>query len=329
MENNLLRMGIFLSAASLVFAQADTRPPALFSSLPDTKMASGHNPMTDAKVKLGRMLYYDTRLSKDNTVSCNSCHDLEKYGVDNAPTSKGVGGQLGGRNSPTVYNAAGHLSQFWDGRAADVEEQAKGPILNPVEMAMPSKAEVEYRLERIPGYVALFKEAFPEDAKPVTYHNMALAIGAFERGLTTPSRFDRFLKGGGGLSAEEMKGYQEFQAAGCASCHNGTYIGGNSYKKLGQMKEWPSKADQGRVDVTKLDRDKMFFKVPSLRNIDKTGPYFHDGKVTSLDQAVNLMAEHQLNKKLTPEQRSNIVAFLKTMTGEIPKAYIAKPELPR
>lgn len=325
----MLRSGLILMVVGCAFGQAPAKPPALFSPLPDVRLDSGHNPMTEAKVKLGRMLYYEPRLSLDNTVSCNSCHDLEKYGVDGMATSKGYKGQFGGRNSPTVYHAAGHLAQFWDGRADDVEQQAKGPVLNPIEMAMPSKAEVEWRLERIPGYVALFKEAFPNDAKPVTFHNMALAIGAFERGLVTPSRFDRFLKGGGGLTPQETKGYQEFQGAGCASCHNGTYLGGSSYKKLGQMKEWPSKADVGRVAVTKLDKDTLVFKVPSLRNIEKTGPYFHDGKVTTLEQAVTLMGRHQLNRELTAEQVSSIVAWMKTLTGDIPKAYIARPELPQ
>lgn len=325
----MLRLSIVLTATSVLFAQPAAKPPAVFSPLPDGKMASGHNPISDAKIKLGRMLYYEPRLSLSGKISCNSCHDLEKYGVDGTSTSEGHKGQHGGRNAPTVYNAAGHLAQFWDGRAADVEEQAKGPVLNPIEMAMPSKAEVEYRLERIPGYVALFKEAFPEDAKPVTFHNMALAIGAFERGLVTPSRFDRFLKGGGGLSPQEMKGYQEFQAVGCASCHNGAFMGGGSYRKLGQMKEWPSKADMGRSAVTKNTRDDLFFKVPSLRNIDKTGPYFHDGKVFKLEEAVKLMGRHQLNRELNDAQVADIVAFLKSTTGDIPKAYIAKPELPQ
>lgn len=315
---------VVISGACLV---GQTKPPALFSALPD-KMESGHNPATEAKIKLGRMLYYEPRLSLDNTVSCNSCHDLEKYGVDGMATSKGYKGQLGGRNAPTVYNAAGHLAQFWDGRAEDVEQQAKGPILNPIEMAMPSKAEVEWRLERIPAYVELFQQAFPGEAKPVNYHNMALAIGAFERGLVTPSRFDRFLKSGGGLSPQEVKGYEQFQKAGCASCHNGPYLGGNSFKKLGQMKAWPDEKDAGRVAVTKNERDRMNFKVPSLRNIEKTGPYFHDGKTATLEEAVKMMSRHQLNRELTNEQTVEIVAFLKTLTGDLPKAYIAKPQLP-
>jgi len=300
----------------------------MMGALP-ANMESGHNPSTAAKVKLGRMLYYEPRLSLANDVSCNSCHDLASYGVDGKATSTGHKGQIGGRNSPTVYHAAGHLAQFWDGRAADVEEQAKGPVLNPIEMAMPSRAEVEWRLERIPGYVELFKQAFPGEAKPVTFNNMALAIGVFERGLVTPSRWDRFMQGGGGLSAQEMSGHHEFMHSGCASCHNGPYLGGGSYQKVGVMNPWPNQLDLGRVGITHADKDKMVFKVPSLRNIEKTGPYFHDGKVGKLDEAVKMMGKHQLNVQLSETQVTNIVAWLKTLTGEIPKAYIEKPHLPR
>ncbi len=292
-------------------------------------MATVRNPMTEAKVRLGRMLYYEPRLSLANDVSCNSCHDLANYGVDGKAVSTGHKGQLGGRNSPTVYHAAGHLAQFWDGRAADVEEQAKGPVLNPGEMAMPSKAEVEWRLERIPGYVVAFQQAFPGEAKPVTFQNMAMAIGAFERGLVTPSRWDRFVQSGGGLSTQEIRGHQEFMQKGCASCHNGVYIGGGMFRRLGVMKPWPSTADLGRNAVTRKDSDKMVFKVPSLRNVEKTGPYFHNGQVGSMDLAVKLMGQHQLNLELNETQVQDIVSWLKTLTGEIPKDYIAKPQLPQ
>jgi cytochrome c peroxidase len=327
--NMKTRLFTFLALAGLAVAQTgDPKKSPVSNALP-ANMESGHNPSTAAKVKLGRMLYYEPRLSLANDVSCNSCHDLASYGVDGKPTSSGHKRQLGGRNSPTVYNAAGHLAQFWDGRASDVEEQAKGPVLNPVEMAMPSRAEVEWRLERIPGYVAAFKEAFPDEAKPVTFNNMALAIGAFERGLVTPSRWDRFVKGGGGLTPQELNGNKLFMSSGCASCHNGPYLGGASFQKVGVMNVWPSQTDAGRIAVTHLDKDKMVFKVPSLRNIEKTGPYFHDGKTGKLEDAVRMMGKYQLNLQLSDTQVSDIVAFLKTLTGEIPKAYIEKPELPR
>lgn len=327
--NMKTRLFTFLALAGLAVAQTgDPKKSPVSNALP-ANMESGHNPSTAAKVKLGRMLYYEPRLSLANDVSCNSCHDLASYGVDGKPTSSGHKRQLGGRNSPTVYNAAGHLAQFWDGRASDVEEQAKGPVLNPVEMAMPSRAEVEWRLERIPGYVAAFKEAFPDEAKPVTFNNMALAIGAFERGLVTPSRWDRFVKGGGGLTPQELNGNKLFMSSGCASCHYGPFLGGASFQKVGVMNVWPSQTDAGRIAVTHLDKDKMVFKVPSLRNIEKTGPYFHDGKTGKLEDAVRMMGKYQLNLQLSDTQVSDIVAFLKTLTGEIPKAYIEKPELPR
>ena len=287
------------------------------------------NPITAAKVELGRMLYFDPRLSKDRDVSCNSCHDLARYGVDGKPVSTGHRGQTGARNSPTVYHAAGHFTQFWDGRAADVEEQAKGPVLNPVEMAMSSGEEVEARLRAVRGYAAAFARAFPGESQPVTFDNAARAIGAFERKLVTPSRWDKFMKGDrAALTAEEFDGHHEFMHTGCASCHNGPYVGGRSFQKLGAEKPWPDASDAGRYEVTKAATDRMMFKVPSLRNVEKTAPYFHNGKVTTLDEAVRLMGEYQLNTKLTPAQVTSIAAWLRTLTGELPKELIKAPRLP-
>ena len=246
--------------------------------LPDA-IPSASNPMTDAKVDLGRMLYYEPRLSKNNDVSCNCCHDLESYGVDGEPVSTGHQHQKGGRNAPTVYHAAGHLAQFWDGRAPDVEEQAKGPVLNPVEMAMSSGRAVEEKLRRIPGYVAAFKRAFPDQTQPVTFDNMARAIGVFERKLVTPSRWDRFMAGErGAITEEEMCGHHEFMDGGCAACHSGTYVGGGLYHRLGAKKPWPVTSDLGRMGVTKSLNDRLVFKVPSLRNIEKRAP---DGRVST------------------------------------------------
>jgi cytochrome c peroxidase len=297
--------------------------------LPKT-MPSAENPLTAAKVDLGRMLYYDARLSKNNSVSCNSCHDLEKYGVDGERFSLGVGGQRGGRNSPTVYHAASQALQFWDGRAKTVEDQAKGPVLNPVEMAMPSAAEVERRLRAIPGYVRAFQAAFPKQKQPVTFDNMARAIGAFERGLITPaSPWDRFLGGDdGALTLEERQGRHEFMHNGCASCHNGPFIGGRSLQKLGVERPWPRQTDPGRVAVTKQEADRMVFKVPTLRNVAKTAPYFHDGSTGDLREAVRRMGEHQLGLQLDDQQVQRIVAWLNALTGEIPRDYIRKPGLP-
>jgi len=296
--------------------------------LPDT-INSDANPVTPAKIDLGRMLFYDARLSKNHDVSCNSCHNLANYGVDGKPVSIGDKGQLGGRNSPTVYNAAGHFLQFWDGRAPNVEEQAKGPILNPVEMAMPSEAEVVATLRKIPGYRDAFRAAFPGAAEPITYDNMARAIGAFERKLLTPSRWDRFLSGDQtAITPDEMAGHHQFMMAGCMACHNGPYVGGQAFQKLGAKKAWPEGGDTGRMGVTGNTSDRLLFKVPSLRNVEKTGPYFHTGRVATLEEAVRLMGEYQLDKKLDDAQVARIVAWLKTLTGEIPAGYIRQPVLP-
>ncbi len=300
----------------------------MMGSLPQT-IASEANPATPAKIDLGRMLFYDGRLSKDGTVSCNSCHDLENYGVDGRQFSIGVGGKKGGRNSPTVYNAAGQVVQFWDGRAETVEDQAKGPVLNAVEMAMTSPAEVEQTLRAIPGYVTAFRRAFPGQNQPLTFDNVALAIGAFERGLVTPSRWDRFLAGDNrAISDSELAGHREFMRDGCAGCHNGPFVGGGSLQKLGAARPWPVTADRGREVVTKAETDRMIFKVPVLRNVAKTGPYFHDGSVAQLPEAVQRMAEYQLGTNLDPNRVGLIVAWLNALTGEIPRDYIQKPDLP-
>jgi cytochrome c peroxidase len=301
---------------------------SLFQPLPEV-IVSAKNPLSEEKIALGRMLYFDARLSRGKDISCNSCHQLEKYGVDNESRSKGFKGQLGGRNSPTVYNAAAHVAQFWDGRAPDVEEQAKGPVLNPVEMAMPDSKAVVAVLNSIPGYVIAFKKAFPEDKDPVTYDNMGKAIGAFERKLMTASRWDDFLKGNkAALTNAEKIGFNKFIESGCQMCHSGSLVGAGSFAKLGMVKDWPDKSDPGRFQVTRNDSDKLRFKVPSLRNVEKTGPYFHDGSVATLDKAVNLMAEFQLGKSLSKDEVMFISAWLKTLTGSIPVDYVKPPELP-
>ncbi len=279
--------GAVLTASLLIAAGCATRQAPvddarlkMFAPLPQTVPAKTAGPI-EARVALGRMLFYDARLSRSQTISCNSCHDLSKYGVDGAPTSVGFKGQRGDRNSPTVYNAAAHFAQFWDGRAADVEGQAKGPVLNPVEMAMPSGEAVVAVLKSIPEYVAAFQKAFPDDKEPLTYDNMSLAIGTFERGLLTPSRWDRFLEGDKtALTADEQAGFHEFVAAGCGTCHAGALMGGNLYQRIGLMKPYPD-TDPGRYQVTKVESDRAMFKVPSLRNVAKTAPYFHNGKVGS------------------------------------------------
>ncbi len=303
------------------------RARAVFGVLP-AEAASDNNPVTDAKVKLGRMLWYEKRLSKNHDIACSSCHSLAKYGVDHEPTSSGHRGQRGDRNSPTVYNAAFQIAQFWDGRAADVEAQAKGPILNPVEMAMPNEEAVVRVLKSIPGYEPPFRAAFPEDEDPVTYGNLARAIGAFERRLVTPSRFDRFLEGDSAtLSEEELRGLELFLNLGCQTCHLGPLVGGSLYRKIGLVHVYATE-DPGRFNVTRNEADRQVFKVPSLRNVAETAPYFHDGGVGTLSEAVRLMAHHQLGRTLAEEEVRSLVAFVGSLTGTIDESYIALPKLP-
>ena len=309
--------------------QVNAEALKLFSPLPAV-MGSPDNPITDAKVTLGRILYYDPRLSANQKISCNTCHPLDAYGAESTSVSTGHKNQKGNRNAPTVYNAAGHFVQFWDGRAPTVEEQAKGPITNPVEMAMPSKAAPVQMITSMPEYVVLFKTAFPNDKDPVTYDNMALAIGAFERGLVTPSRWDAFIEGDqSALTDAEKSGFNTFAATGCQWCHYGPYVGGSTFQKLGVMKPWPVQIDQGRYQLTKEEIDKMVFKVPSLRNIKKTGPYFHDGSVPTLDLAVRNMAVHQRGVTLSDAQVKSIETWMDSLTGQVPMSYIKPPELPR
>jgi cytochrome c peroxidase len=318
---------VLLSSAGKV--QINTDALSMFAPLPEA-MTSADNPATDARVNLGRMLYYDPRLSANQKISCNTCHPLAAYGAESTSVSTGFHGQKGTRNAPTVYNAAGHFVQFWDGRVPTIEEQAKGPITNPVEMALPSNSAAVKVLKSIPEYVELFQQAFPGSHDPITYDNMAQAIGAFERGLVTPSRWDKFLKGDqSALSDAEKSGFNTFAAVGCQWCHNGPYVGGGVFQKLGVMKPWPDQHDLGRYQVTKDEVDKMVFKVPSLRNIQKTGPYFHDGSVASLDEAIRRMGAYQRGADLTNSQIKSIEAWMNSLTGPIPSNYIKAPELPK
>ncbi len=325
----ILALIVGLSTTS-AFAQADLSEAFLpmFTPLP-AEVASPTNELTEAKINLGRQLYFENRISKGGKMSCNSCHVLAKYGNDNLPFSPGHEGKLGGRSSPTVYNAALHVSQFWDGRAATVEEQAKGPVLNPVEMGAPSEEFVIKVLKSMPDYVKAFEDAFPGEADPVNYNNFGRAIGAFERKLLTPSKWDVYLRGDkAALSAAEKKGFSTFVKTGCVTCHNGVGVGGMMYQKLGLLKAWPELTDNGRSDITKSDNEKFFFKVPSLRNITETGPYLHNGSVKTLEDMVKRMAEYQLGKTLTDEEVASIVIFLESLKGDLPTDYIKPPKLP-
>lgn len=315
---------VHLSLLTLVFsmthaAAQDESWKSAFSPLP--AVVEPTDAAGKAKIALGKKLYFDTRLSKDNDISCNSCHNVKTFGVDNEPTSPGHKGQRGGRNSPSSFNAALHVAQFWDGRAETVEKQALGPILNPGEMAMPSEQTVLDRLKGDKAIVTDFAAAFPNEKTPLTYANVGNAIGAYERTLITPSRFDDYLKGNSSaLTEKEKKGGALFVQSGCIACHNGPTVGGLMYQKLGLVKPYPTK-DEGRAAITKQESDKYVFKVPSLRNVEKTGPYFHDGSIRTLDQAVSIMAEHQLGKQLSKEQVDDIVAFLGSLTASNPTKY--------
>jgi cytochrome c peroxidase len=294
-----------------------------------SQIESPSNSLTTAKVELGRLLYFETRLSRQQDLSCNSCHDLKRFGVDGQKTSAGFRGQRGGRNSPTVYNAAGFFVQFWDGRAGDVEAQAVGPILNPIEMALPSADLAVRTLKSMPEYVKGFKEAFPDEADPVTFPNVGRAIAAFERKLTTPSRWDDYLRGKhDALTDREVEGLSVFTNVGCMVCHTGEFVGGSMYQKAGVVEAWPNQKDQGRFETTKQDGDRMMFKVPTLRNIAQTAPYFHDGSVPTLELAVRMMGKHQLGLSLADNEVLAIVAWLGSLTGKLPEQYLEPPVLP-
>lgn len=311
-------------------APADAPTGALdaFEPLPAV-MASEANPITTAKVDLGRMLYYDTRFSTSGDISCYVCHPLHDYGTSHRRTGVGHDHLPGPRNEPTVYNAAGHIAQFWDGRSPDVEDQALGPVLNPVEMGMADGESVIAVLRSIPGYVEAFRAAFPDQEQPVTFENFGRAIGAFERGLTTPSRWDDYLNGQtDALTAAELHGLDVFMSRGCSACHNGALVGGGLYQKAGLVNAWYDRSDAGRVAVTGNPGDSLVFKVPSLRNVEETWPYFHDGSVQRLPDAIGLMAWHQMGEDLSPEDVDAIVTWLKTLTGPVDVEYINEPALP-
>lgn len=296
---------------------------AVFQPLP-ALAENSENALTPEKISLGKFLYYDNRLSKTGNNSCNSCHNLSTYGVDNKATSTGDAGKNGERNSPTVLNAALHSTQFWDGRAKDVEEQAGMPIMNPVEMAIPDKNFLIKKLNGIAEYKEKFSKAFPEDKNPVNFDNLQKSIAAFERTLITPSKFDKYLAGDlTAMNEEEKAGMKTFMDAGCTACHVGPVLGGTMLQKFGLVADYhtltgSNPKDEGRKNVTKQDTDKDFFKVPGLRNIAKTAPYFHDGSVNDLDKAVSIMAKVQFNKDLTEAELKSLHAFFDALTGEVP-----------
>ena len=324
---------ILALSAAPVRADNDLMKRALqdFKPIPSVVPAVKDNAVTHEKVDLGKLLFFDPRLSASEIISCNTCHNLATGGVDAGPTSVGHGWQKGPRRAPTVYNAVFNVAQFWDGRAADLKAQAKGPVQASVEMnATPD--HVVKTLSSMPDYVALFKKAFPNEASPVTFDNFAKALEAFEATLITPaSKFDQFLEGdGNALNAQEKAGLTLFLDKGCVACHNGINVGGQDYFPFGVV-ETPGAdvlpaADKGRFAVTKTASDEYVFRAAPLRNVALRAPYFHSGQVWSLKQAVGVMGASQLWAKLTDKEEDDIVAFLGTLTGQLPK--IEYPVLP-
>jgi len=279
-----------------------------------------------AKVELGKKLYFDPRLSKSGFISCNSCHNLSMGGSDNLKTSIGHNWTQGPINAPTVLNSSMNVAQFWDGRAKDLKEQAGGPIANPAEMAFTHELAVEV-LESIPQYVAEFKAVY--GTEKIDIDKVTDAIAAFEETLVTPnSRFDKWLMGDdNALTQFELEGYKLFKESGCVACHNGPAVGGNSFQKMGVVEPYKTaNTAEGRVAITGKDQDRFTFKVPTLRNVELTYPYFHDGEAQTLAEAVDLMGRLQLGRQFTEEENAKIVAFLRTLTGEQPQ--ITLPILP-
>ena len=297
------------------------RANAIFKPIPDKVTEVRGQKVSEDQAMLGHKLWFDPRLSSSHVISCNTCHNLSIGGSDNVPTSIGHGWQKGPRNSPTVLNAVFNAAQFWDGRAKDLQEQAKGPVQASVEMNS-TPERVVATLKSIPEYAAEFKKAFPKDKDPVSFDNMAYALEAFEVSLTTPnSPFDRFLKGEDkALDDKQKQGLALFMDAGCSACHNGVNLGGQGYFPFGVVKKPGAEVlpagDKGRFTVTNTASDEYVFRAAPLRNVALTAPYFHSGKVWSLEEAVKIMANAQLGTELAEEQAQDITAFLGTLTGE-------------
>ncbi|MBZ5695191.1 MAG: cytochrome-c peroxidase [Acidobacteriia bacterium] len=321
------------AAGLVVFAGATLPAPAddlmqaaqqSFKPIPSAVPAVKGNAVTHEKIELGKMLFFDPRLSASQIISCNTCHNLSAGGVDAGSTSVGHAWQKGPRRAPTVLNAVFNIAQFWDGRAEDLKAQAKGPIQASVEMNA-TPAMVETTLKSMPGYVEQFKKAFPQEASPVTFDNIARALEAFEATLITPgSRFDQFLEGdANALKAQEKDGLKVFMDKGCAACHGGINVGGTAYFPFGVVEKPGADIlppnDKGRFAVTKTASDEYVFRAGPLRNVALRAPYFHSGQVWSLKQAVAIMGASQLGQKLTDREEDAIVAFLQTLTGEQPR----------
>lgn len=309
--------------APLPSAALAERAEAVFGSLP---APSGAPPEVTA---LGRRLFFDTRFSADQKVGCVTCHLPSLWGTDGLPKSRGAFGRLNQRNAPTVFNAAFELSAHWRGDRASVEDQARRALLGPASFALESEAKAEALWSSLAPYPDAFRAAFPHDEKPISVKNFATAVGAYERTLLTPAPFDAFLSGNASALSEAARaGLQTFLDVGCARCHGGPLLGGNALRRFGISVDYASLThsepkDAGRFDVTHDESDRDVFKVPPLRNVEKTAPYFHDGSVAELPRAVEIMAEAQLGQRLSPAEVTSIVAFLGSLTGAVPANYAA------
>jgi cytochrome c peroxidase len=310
-----------------------TRARALFKPLPKD-FATPDAPVTPARVALGRMLFFDPRMSLESTVSCSRCHQPSLYGTDGLPLSRGTQDRLNSRNAPTVLNAALQAPVHWRGDRKNVEDQATQALVGAQSHALPDPAAAVARLKGIPGYAPMFAAAFPNEGDPITTVNWGKAIGAYERTLVTPSAFDEFLQGNArALSATQKRGLEKFMATGCTGCHNGVGVGGAGFFKFGLVEDYwkatgSKQIDKGRFDVTHEPSDTYVFKVPTLRNVAMTAPYFHDGSISSLPQAVTIMARVQLGRTLSTDDASDIVAFLQSLTGKLPETFATAPVLP-
>lgn len=330
----------WIGQSGLLIVAALTAPVGLaeeWLALPEAPSIPADNPQTAAKIELGKQLFFDPRFSSTGTVSCNSCHNLMAGGEDSRSTSMGVHGQSGPRNAPTVWNSAFHSAQFWDGRAASLEEQAKGPVVAQVEMGMRSLDEAIARVRQIPGYVEQFRNVFGGE-NAVTVDNAAKAVAAFERTLVTPgSAYDRFAKGDeSALNAQQQRGLKRFNELGCTGCHrppafNGPWLPGGFFVTFPfhdspYALQYKLREDSGREAVTKDPSDKHKYRVPTLRNVALGAPYFHNGAVPTLSEAVQVMAASQLGIKLNEADTADIVAFLGALTGPFPA--MSLPRLP-
>jgi cytochrome c peroxidase len=303
---------------------------ANFQPLP--AIPAAQDPATAARLDLGRRLFFESRVSIDGNVSCSHCHQPDRQAADGLAKAIGVFGKENARNAPTIFNAGLNFKQHWRGDRESLEDQAEKSLLGPASFGNPDFATPMGKLKAIPAYGPAFAKAFPEDRDPINSKNWGVAIAAYERTLLTPSKFDAFLGGDPqALTGTEQAGLRKFIDLGCATCHNGAGIGGNSFQKFGvavdYWKETGAKEpDKGRAEVTKSDADLYVFKVPSLRNVAKTAPYFHDGSVDELKRAVEIMGKTQLGIDIPEKDAEAIVAFLGALTGPVPANYSA-PEL--